>query len=158
MAFYGALERILAELNEYELITAEGLTYRPTITIEQDADGNVIRLEVGVDVTLIDGERHSIKLVPSTATDEGVGTGNVFVYEDDDAVEHFAWGTLPEVREEYLPGEPAAYWRPDRDLSTVWTLRRDLTWHHNITGKQVDASSVPRDLVKLADLTPEKEN
>jgi hypothetical protein len=58
----------------------------------------VIRLEVGFNVTLpevdADGNHttHTTLLVPTTETGEGEGTGNVFWYEDDDALGHIAWG------------------------------------------------------------------
>lgn len=93
-----ALELLIAQLAEYELTSAEGVQYAPRILIEQDQAGDVVRLEVGLAVTLpkVDAEgnhvTHTTKLVPSTATDEGEGTGNVFWYEDDEALSHIAWG------------------------------------------------------------------
>lgn len=74
------------------LYTPEGVRFRPTILVENDAEGAVIRLEVGVRAHYPDGTIHTVLLVPSTATNEGHGTGNVFVYEDDEPVTHLAWG------------------------------------------------------------------
>lgn len=75
------------------LNTPEGIRYTPTITTERDERGRVIRLEVGL---LVEGHfdepEHWVKLVPSTSTDEGMGTGNVFLYEDDEPLTHVAWG------------------------------------------------------------------
>lgn len=80
------------------MTTPEGVTYWPIFQWEA-ARGDVhhvggddlVRLEVGVKVVLPSGKEHEVRLVPSTATDEGDGTGNVFIYEDDDAVAHIAW-------------------------------------------------------------------
>ena len=52
---------------------------------------------------------------------------------------------------ERLPTKPAAYWKPSENMSKVWTLRVDGTWHFNITGLEVNESEVPSDLVHLAD-------
>lgn len=97
------LRRLIDQLGEYELMSAEGVQYAPSINIELDEDGEVVRLEVGLHVTMPapestfgdedwDHETHTLMLVPSTATDEGHGTGNAFLYEDDDALTHVAWG------------------------------------------------------------------
>ena len=48
-----------------------------------------------------------------------------------------------------LPTEPGAYWRPNRSLSKVWSLRRDGTWHFNITGKSIPEDEVPDGLELL---------
>ena len=48
-----------------------------------------------------------------------------------------------------LPTEPGAYWRPEKSLSDVWSLRFDGSWHHNISMGEVEASAVPRDLQLL---------
>ena len=72
------------------MVSAEGVTYWPIFQWESDRDG-LSRLEVGVKAVLPSGKEHEVRLVPSTATDEGDGTGNVFIYEDDDAVAHIAW-------------------------------------------------------------------
>lgn len=90
MGIPASLERIVAELQDYELLTPEGVRYSPLLLIEQDEHG-VLRLEVGVTVRLPEGGQHEVRLVPSTATDEGDGTGNVFIYEDDEAISHVAW-------------------------------------------------------------------
>lgn len=94
------LEKLIADIAEYELTTPEGVQYAPKILIERDEHGEVCRLEVGLHVTLpeVDAEgnhvTHTTTLVPSTGTDEGQGTGNVFWYEDDDPLSHIAWGPV----------------------------------------------------------------
>jgi hypothetical protein len=91
------LEKLIRDLAEYELTTEEGVQYAPRIIIERDEHGEVRRLEIGLSVTLPETDAegnhvtHTTMLVPSTATGEGEGNGNVFWYEDDDALSHIAW-------------------------------------------------------------------
>lgn len=96
------LRHLIDQLGEYELESDEGVRYAPRINVELDENGEVMRLEVGLKVTTpelwdeetsdYDHEEHDLWLVPSTATREGVGTGNVFFYEDGEAITHVAWG------------------------------------------------------------------
>lgn len=92
--------------DQVTLTTPEGVTFRPIMHIKQekvqlgddvdpDAPYEVTELVVGVEVSMPDGQKHTVKLIPSTATDEGYGHGNVFVYVDDEAVSHFAWEAAP---------------------------------------------------------------
>lgn len=86
-----------ADPEEHELTSVEGVQYAPRIILERNDLGQVCRLEVGLTVTLpeVDAEgnhvTHTTMLVPSIATGEGPGNGNVFWYEDDDALSHIAW-------------------------------------------------------------------
>lgn len=50
------------------------------------------------------------------------------------------------------PMVPGAYWRPEVDLSQVWTLNRDHAWHYNLTGQYVSESEVPDGLTLLGAL------
>jgi hypothetical protein len=86
-----SLERMLHELSLLSLETPEGLSYSPKILIERADDGTLSRLEVAIIVTMPGGAEHDVRLVPSTETDEGWGNGNIFLYEDDDALTHVAW-------------------------------------------------------------------
>lgn len=129
-----ALERLIRDLAEYELTSEEGVQYAPKILIERDAQGTVCRLEVGLSVTLpetdADGNHlvtHTTTLVPSTATGEGDGNGNVFWYEDDDALSHIAWHPDQEsgtVTDEPHPAEESA----DEPLSSVYLAAREAYW------------------------------
>lgn len=100
------LQTLLAELREYELTSDEGVQYQPLFRIELDDTGQVGRLEVGLGVTLPETDpagnhlTHTTTLIPSTGTGEGLGRGNVFWYEDDDALSHIAWG-----RDKYYDNE-----------------------------------------------------
>lgn len=87
-----SLERMLGEISQLTLETPEGMSYSPSVFVERNPDGTLSRLEVGIDVTGPTGEKHTVRLVPSTQTDEGPGTGNVFLYEDEEPVSHLAWG------------------------------------------------------------------
>lgn len=73
-----------------KLISDEGVEYRPFIRSE-GLKNDLTRLEVGIKVKLVDGTQHTLLFVPSISTDEGPGTGNVFIYEDDDPFSHLAW-------------------------------------------------------------------
>jgi hypothetical protein len=64
---------IRAYLAQGVIVTAEDLTYTPVI--EKGGIGYV--------VTGPTGHRQTVTVVPSTATNEGPGTGNVFVYHSD---------------------------------------------------------------------------
>lgn len=77
------------------LRTPEGVSYVPRTLIERDASGEVSRVEVSITALLPNGEQHTVTLVPSTATGEGEGTGNVFVHLDDEPITHFAWAPPP---------------------------------------------------------------
>lgn len=87
------------------LTSEEQVRFTPTIRTET-SDGEVTRLEVGLTVELADGRKHTVTLVPSVMTNEGDGTGNVFVYEDDDPVAHLAWGPADAVPAPRRPGSP----------------------------------------------------
>lgn len=50
-----------------------------------------------------------------------------------------------------IPMHPAAYWRPDVNLSNVYYLRRDGTWRLSPYGCDVPLADVPSGLVFLAD-------
>lgn len=64
---------IRAYIRHGQIITREGYTYTPVIT--EDGLGYVI--------TAPSGHNETVTLVPSTATDEGDGTGNLFLYHSD---------------------------------------------------------------------------
>lgn len=85
---------------EGTLVSAEGVRYSMIRNLERDDDHRVIRLEVGIRAILPDGTHHVLMLAPSTATDEGHGTGNVFLYEDDDPLTHIAWSMNDENEED----------------------------------------------------------
>ena len=85
---------------EGTLVSAEGVRYSMIRNLERDDDHRVTRLEVGIRAILPDGTHHVLMLVPSTATDEGHGTGNVFLYEDDDPLTHIAWSMNDETEED----------------------------------------------------------
>ena len=85
---------------EGTLVSAEGVRYSMIRNLERDDDHRVTRLEVGIRAILPDGTHHVLMLVPSTATDEGHGTGNVFLYEDDDPLTHIAWSMNDENEED----------------------------------------------------------
>lgn len=76
---------------EGTLVSAEGVRYSMIRNLERDDDHRVIRLEVGIRAILPDGTHHDLMLVPTVETDEGHGTGNVFLYEDDEPLTHVAW-------------------------------------------------------------------
>jgi hypothetical protein len=69
------------------LDTPEQAHYTPFIEAMEDPG----RLEVGIKVRLDGGERHEVRLVPSSETTEPGINGNIFLYEDDDALSHVAW-------------------------------------------------------------------
>lgn len=85
---------------EGTLVSAEGVRYSMIRNLERDDDHRVIRLEVGIRAILPDGTHRELMLVPSTATGEGHGTGNVFLYEDDDPLTHIAWSMNDENEED----------------------------------------------------------
>lgn len=80
------------------LATAEGVTWSPIVRTEPGGIGSGLlgRIEVGLRAVFPDCTEHTVLLVPSTATDEGPGTGNVFLYEDDDPITHLAWSHPPQ--------------------------------------------------------------
>ena len=48
-----------------------------------------------------------------------------------------------------IPTEPASYWQPDVNMSRVYSLRQDGSWHYNISGSDIAATDVPDDLTLL---------
>lgn len=74
-----------------QLDTPEGFHYVPFVEVTRDDDGRVIDLIVGIRASHDDADAHEVRLIPSTETDEGDGHGNVFIYEDDEALSHVAW-------------------------------------------------------------------
>lgn len=72
------------------MTTPEGVTYAVSIGMEYGTP--VARITA----TFETGTVHTVSLVPSSETGEGPDTGNVFLYEDDEAVTHIAWGTPAE--------------------------------------------------------------
>lgn len=84
-----------AWLQSLTITSAEDVTYTPFVTHHEksaDYDGLLI---VGVIATMPNGDEHALTLQPSTSTDEGPGTGNVFVHEDDEPITHFGWTSGP---------------------------------------------------------------
>lgn len=80
---------IRAYIQHGQITTGEGYTYTPVITEHG----------LGYVITAPSGHHETVTLVPSTATDEGEGTGNIFLYRSDapaydplgDALTHVAF-------------------------------------------------------------------
>lgn len=80
---------IRAYIRHGQITTSEDYTYTPVITEHG----------LGYVITAPSGHRETVTLVPSTATDEGGGTGNIFLYHSDapahdplgDALTHVAF-------------------------------------------------------------------
>lgn len=92
------VDRTNQQLAKFVLDTAEGVHWRAKVDVGAVfPDGGVAQIIVHLVGTFPDGSEHGISLVPSSSTDEGVGTGNVFIYEWEpgvdlpDAVTHLAW-------------------------------------------------------------------
>lgn len=87
-------ERLASAAEQFALTSAEGVSYAPMMRAEFDDDGEMLRLEVGLTIAEAEIDEESealireLTLVPSTATDEGALTGNVFMHADDEAVAH----------------------------------------------------------------------
>jgi hypothetical protein len=119
---------IRAYVTHGQIITAEDYTYTPVI----DEHG------IGYVVTSPTGHRETVTLVPSTATDEGPGTGNVFLYHSDDphadglgdALTHIAF-TDPSTETGPVSGVPAVPKRTVRIIVEIPPAQAEfVTWGH----------------------------
>lgn len=50
-----------------------------------------------------------------------------------------------------IPTHPAAYWNPDKDLSSVYYLRKNGEWFHSPYGVIIPESKLPEGLVLLGE-------